>query len=216
MSHFSPTTPRVLLAAAILAMALIVPIRAAGPGTAPAATQPSTRPAHDDPPATTRPAHDVYSIDQVLEVLDQANPQLAQRLRTALKDNPQRVKDMIDRVAKGRLKSILDRKHNDPQMYQLLLQEYRITILMEQQAAAGRAATDTAVREQARAHLMDLLHQDMAVHQKMSQLVITRMTERLAELQKQFDTRAKDEDKIVADRLDHMLPAQPDKQPPKK
>jgi hypothetical protein len=50
----------------------------------------------------------------------------------------------------------------------------------------------------------------------MTQLIITRLTARLAELQKQFDTRAKDQDKIVAERLERILPAQPETAPAKK
>jgi hypothetical protein len=219
-----PLAPLWLFAAATLALAVGAAgaTRGADPHApaGPPATQPA-HPGHDGPAA--HPAHDPYSTDEVLEILHQANPQLEQRVRAALKDNPDRVKELVGRVAMGKLKAILDRKRNDPQMYQLMVQEYRINTLTDEQTALARAATDPAARGQARDRLADLLRQDFAVHQQIDQVEIKRLTERLADLQKQIDAktkdleaRANDQDKIVADRLQHLLPADADKPAPKK
>jgi hypothetical protein len=144
----------------------------------------------------------------VLDVLHQANPELEERIREAMKGNPDRVKDLV-RAAAGKLQPILEKKHSDPPLYQLLVQEYRCTTLMEQQAAAARAATDPLQAQKARDQVRMLLHQRFAVHQEMLELDIKRQ---VAELEKALDARAKDEDKLVDDELNRMLPPAP---PPK-
>ena len=174
----------------------------------PASPPPATQPAHD-PPKTVAPApHTGHAVDDVLDVLHQANPELEERIREAMKGNPDRVKDLV-RAAAGKLQPILDKKHSDPPLYQLLVQEYRCTTLMEQQAAAARAATDPLQAQKARDQVRMLLHQRFAVRQEMAELDIKRQ---VAELEKALDARAKDEDKLVDNELNRMLPPPP---PPK-
>jgi regulator of sigma D len=81
---------------------------------------------------------------------------------------------------------------------------------MEQQAAAARAAADPAQAQKAREQVRMLLHERFAVHQQMAELEIKRQ---MAELEKALDARAKDEDKLVDNELNHMLPPPPP--PPK-
>jgi hypothetical protein len=215
------------LTAVAAALALVWTGGARGDGSAapaaatqPGATAPATQPAHAaarDAAAkaahpATRPAR---SVEDVLEVLHQANPELEARIREAMKDNPDRVKELV-RATTGKLQPILDKKHGDPPMYQLMVQEFRCTTLLEQQAKMVRDASDPGQAQKEKDQLRQLLHERFAVRQQIEDLVLKRREELVAELKQQYEARAKDEDKIVDEELKHILAAAAPKPAPSK
>jgi hypothetical protein len=188
--------------------------------------------------ATTRPAAPVSNevrnltpeqVEEFLSILHEQNPKLEARIRALMVDYPEKVNAIISQHW-GRVKPLIDLKRHDPEMFDLSMQEIKLTRQCEDLAVSLRRNLDPGMGDQNKAQLKDLLAQRFEVRQKMRELRVARLEKQLLDTRARMEQQVQDmkaniqaqvqgRDKALQDELKAVMAAaaqQPATKPPKK
>ncbi len=146
-------------------------------------------------------------IDEALALLKKVRPALAQRLAQVRDESPQRVGWLIEHRF-PHLRYLLELKENDPDMYELRVDDVRLSYesqdLAEQYRQAQKDNNHRQVRE-LRSKLEKLVESHFEVRQKIRQLELKRLEQRIEDLREQIEKRDDDRDELVEQRLGELV-----------
>lgn len=153
-------------------------------------------------------------IDEALELLDTLHPDLAAKLRehrseqANLSDEQRRKVGAIIQHRFPRLRYLLYLKKTDPEMYELRVEDVRLTL--ESRRVAERYTT--ARREDDRQRMRDLedgleglLEEHFEVRQQLHELELQRLEQRIETLRDQIEAREDDRDDVIEQRLGELI-----------
>jgi hypothetical protein len=189
------------------------------PPTVIVAYAPATQPTPADPHGNARPdgahpatrAPETYTVEDMLDVLHETNPQLEERIRAAMEKSPAVVKDLIHENM-PKVKTLIDMKRHDPEMYQLAVKDLAKTRECMDLAKTMHDAGITGDPAK-QAQLRDLLRQRFDLRQQMREMELQHTEEQLNNRRAEIAARKQNEDKDVENDLKHMLAPPPKPKP---
>ena len=145
-------------------------------------------------------------LQQHLDVLEQINPDLAQRVREHLERNPQRVR-MLMQEQWPRLRRLVELKQRDPEMFELVVRDQRLERRTHELAEQYRQARDEGRQEEAeqlQQQLEDSLREHFDVRQTMRERELARLEQRLEEMRQRIQQRREARDELIEQRLEYL------------
>ena len=137
-----------------------------------------------------------------MEVLEDINPKLAERLKDT-KDNPERAQAML-RHLWPRIHKLMETKKSDPELYEWRVKDMKIGLecqkLQRQFQEASKGGDRDRVKE-IRSQIAEKVEEHFDVRQKMRELELERLERRLAEARKQLEKRAANRKELVEKRV---------------
>ena len=146
-------------------------------------------------------------LDEAIALLERIKPELAERLAAAREENPRRVAHVIGKRF-PRLRFLLHLKDRDPQMYELRVEDLRLTYesrhLAEEYQRLLREDEDNAA-EDVRDELMELIESHFDVRQAIRERELARLEQRIEDLREQIEARADDRDELIEQRAAKLV-----------
>jgi hypothetical protein len=206
------------LLAAVLALTLwtgsAATLHADGPANPPA-TAPAPRLADTASTAQVNPEVRNLTpaqVEEFLAILHEQNPKLETRIRDAMAEYPETVKEIISRHW-AKVKPLIDMKRHDPEMFELKLQEIKLTRQCDDLSKRLRANADPGMADQNKEQIKQLLSERFDVRQKMRDLNAVRIEKQAQDVRANIQAQLKSRDKTLAEELKAVLAAPPQTRP---
>ena len=153
-------------------------------------------------------------LDEALTLLEKLHPELAEKLKA--RQAKQSELDPEDRDHVGaiiqrhfpRLRHLLQLKDTDPAMYELRVEDVRLTLQsrrLAQQYSEALRQEDEQRAEQRFDELQALLEAHFEIRQRLRQLELQRLEQRIAALREQIEAREDDRDEVIEQRLHELV-----------
>lgn len=146
-------------------------------------------------------------IKDILAVLRDLNPTMAERLHRALMQNREQARRMLA-MARDRVKEMVEARRNDPELYKLRVQDFRLTQRTRMVARRARQADLDGNQRDARrliVELKNIIREHFDVRQTMREHELHRLELRLDAMRKQLQQRAESREQLIQKRIDEVL-----------
>lgn len=200
------------VAAVLLGLAAIV----AGPSVSLARAEERAGPAMRERVQRDRPSP--QQVRELVSVLRDLHPELADRVEAAMADNPRQVRRILG--PRWRLlQRLADLRDDDPEMYRLRAADLRLARRAIEVAYAARQAQRAGEPEAAQARiaeLRDIVTERFEVKTDIRRLELAQLERRLDELQAELDERTEAQQALIEAHVDDLLQRDepPDSAPP--
>ena len=189
-----------------------------GPLNAPAPDSDSAkdRPSPPHGPAASMPRQlSPEQIQTALEILNQQNPPLAQRIREAMEKHPDDVNRLIFQQW-PRLGRLVEMKKRDPALFNLTMDEFRLHRQIWQTRVHLRRSNNspeqtTVLQNQLKEYVEKLFD----IRQAMRQQEVQKLEKRLDEVRQQIQTNQVDRQNLINKHVEELLKKKSDKLPPR-
>ena len=146
-------------------------------------------------------------LEAALDVIAKVRPDLVERLEALREREPRRLSHVLQRRF-PRLRHLLRLKEHDPPMYELRVEDVRLTLksqrLAQDYQAAQRNERDDEA-EQLREQLNALIERHFEVRQQINELELERLEQRIEALREQIEARADDRDDVIEQRVQELI-----------
>lgn len=142
-------------------------------------------------------------IDRCLEVADEVDPELAQRLRTLCVDDPTEFQRIMRNIGR-RFLALAELKSRDPVLYDIKIKELQIESQVDRvsdQLAHALEDGDTQQADELESELRNLIRVQLALSIKAQGDYLRKLQEHVAALEKRIEREAANFDQIVEQRL---------------
>lgn len=155
----------------------------------------------DEPVLTPR------QTEEVLEVLREYDPELAQRLEAWRQRSPERVGEVL-RPQLSNLWQLVYLRRNNPEMFRLRVQDYRLSRATTELGRAlreAREANDEERARQLRAELEDRVRQHFKLRQEIREFELAQLEKRIEELRQQIEKRRGQGEQLIQERVRELI-----------
>ena len=146
-------------------------------------------------------------LDEVIAVVREIDPQVAERIENAKEDRPG-AKLMMIRRSFPQVFDLVKLREDDPAMYELRVEDVRMHKqagqLARQYHQAKRDEDDRAA-DDFEDELEELVEAHFDVRQEIRELELERLEQRVEALKEALDDRKRDKNDLIDDRLEKML-----------
>jgi len=146
-------------------------------------------------------------IDELLDVLAEVNPEVAQRIEQHRADQPDSVMQMLRPHAPG-LQRLVYLKRNEPEHYALRVEDIQLERHCDELAGELRnaeAADDAETAGQLRTELAAAVARHFDVRQQLRERHLQRLEQRIEELRQQIEQRRAARDELIQQRIDELV-----------
>ena len=139
-------------------------------------------------------------VQELLEVLEDHRPELADRVREIGEKDPQRVREMLGRQG-YRLRRLVMMKRYHPEVYELKTEDSQLWRRSDDLARRFRAVQDQDAQDALRGELQEVVVRHFEVRQKLREARLAKMRERLDQLQARVQARAEARQELIGERM---------------
>ncbi len=153
-------------------------------------------------------------VDAIVEVLKDADPDYAVKVEKARKENPGAGQKLIGTMG-PRLMQMVQLKKNDPDMYKLRIEEFKMfrtaeTLSTDIRNAPADAKADPKIAAKEK-ELKELLSKLFDLRQQMREKELQRLEKKVVDLREGINRRKANKDSILAERYKEMTEKSVDK-----
>lgn len=149
-------------------------------------------------------------LEEALGVLRDQDPDLERRIREAQRKYPNQVREMLVK-AWPKLKSLIELKRSEPDMFKWFISEIKLTRQIDEQAIRIRTKPNPQTMADDRKRLKELIERRFDVRQKLLELDIEKRAERLKVMRNEYEKRASEKESTVENDVRALIgaPKQP-------
>jgi len=163
----------------------------------------------DDPPfgGVTADELSEKDIERVMEVLDAANPQMAQRLRDVRRQSEPEFREALAEVASSRrIRWLMMQKKFDPEGFRLRAAEYRIRHRIDRVTdRLAETGTDSEEAEELKHDLRNLLGDAFEARQRVREHELARLERRIEDLRSELQEKNQRKEELIEQRYQELL-----------
>lgn len=150
---------------------------------------------------------DEEQVKVALDVLDEMQPRVAERLRSLREENPERFEASLSRIGPHAL-HMANLRENDPQAYELRVRENELGIEAMHLARKARHAADDddeQAREAVRQELKQILEQQFEVRTQLLEHEMAQVESRLEKLRDQLGEQKQQREQFIERRYELIM-----------
>ena len=150
---------------------------------------------------------DGEDIREVLEVLEEANPQMAHRLEDLREQDEAEFRQAVAEVASSRrIRWLMMQKRFDPKGFKLRANEFRLQHRMDHvKDRLGAAEPNSEEAERLKGDLRALLSEAFEVRQKLREHELERLERRIDHLRSELEEKRRRKEKLLDRRFEEIL-----------
>jgi len=141
-------------------------------------------------------------IEQVLEVLEDYRPEMAEQIREMRERDPQRAEQLLRRALMF-VRPMVQMQQTDPEGYELHLRDAKLDRESQEIARRLRAA-DGREADKLHGQLRDVLAAHFDVRQQIRERKLAELERQIEQLRTQIETRAESRDRLVEQRYSEL------------
>lgn len=156
------------------------------------------------PPQVIETPFDDEQIEQVLDAIDQMQPDAADRLRKLREEDAERFESVISRIGPHAL-HMAQLREDDPEAFELRQQEHKLGIRAMHLAREARHADDEEKQEQHRKELKQVLEEQFDVRTQLLEHEMAQLEAHLENLRDRLAEQRQQREQFIERRYDMIL-----------